>query len=255
MNRIFIVFDDEDPRHFAKRFKKAYESRIHADALIKYKYYIENMPKHQIPEVDNYQVNRVLAMTQNTKTLRGKSSSDTTTLLNEVNVDFATTMNNIIFDKHLYEKGNNLITGPLPLPPRKVKGQAAYFGMITIPEHSFAKKISKFSFRTLLIKDEVIRAQQEIRKECNDVAAKDIYNPNVTKTMKVDDFLQIQASSISQTSYYLKETWVNKLKEIIKANFQTQAQPGEHSEQVKTWFNLAETNRDAYELGKLKKFL
>ena len=73
--------------------------------------------------------------------------------------------------------------------------------------------------------------------------------------MKVDDFLQIQASSISQTSYYLKETWVNKLKEIIKANFQTQAQPGEHSEQVKTWFNLAETNRDAYELGKLKKFL
>ena len=128
-------------------------------------------------------------------------------------------MNNIIFDKHLYEKGNNLITGPLPLPARKPKGQAAYFGMITIPEHSFAKKISKFSFRTLLIKDEVIRAQQEIRKECNDVAAKDIYNPNVTKTMKVDDFLQIQASSISQTSYYLKETWVNKLKEIIKANF------------------------------------
>ena len=51
--------------------------------------YIENMPKHQIPEVDNYQVNRILAMTQNTKTLRGKSSSDTTTLLNEVNVDFA----------------------------------------------------------------------------------------------------------------------------------------------------------------------
>ena len=212
-----MIFDEEGTRNFAKRFKKAHQNRIHADALIKYNYYIENMPKHQIPEVDNDSVNRVLAMTQNSKALRGKSTADTTTLLNEVNVDFAKTMNRIIFDKHLSEKGCDLITGPLDLPPKKPKEETPYYGMIKIPKHSFAKKISKFSFTTLLIKDEVIRALQEIRKECNDVAAKDIYNPNVTKTMKVDDFKQIQASSISQTSYYLKETWVNKLKEIIKA--------------------------------------
>jgi hypothetical protein len=34
----------------------------------------------------------------------------------------------------------------------------------------------------------------------------------------VDEFSQIQTSSTQQTSFYLKETWVNKLKEIIKAN-------------------------------------
>ena len=60
---------------------------------------------------------------------------------------------------------------------------------------------------------------QEIRKECNDVLAKDIYNPNITKPMKVNEFNQIQKSSTSQISYYLKETWVNKIKEIIKTNF------------------------------------
>jgi hypothetical protein len=65
----------------------------------------------------------------------------------------------------------------------------------------------------------VIRAQQEIRKECNEVSTKDIFNPNITKTMKVDEFNQIQASSISQASYFLKETWVNKIKEIIKSSF------------------------------------
>lgn len=48
-----------------------------------------------------------------------------------------------------------------------------------------------------MIKDEVIKAQQEIRKECNEVSTKDIFNPNITKTMKVDEFNQIQASSIS----------------------------------------------------------
>jgi hypothetical protein len=44
------------------------------------------------------------------------------------------------------------------------------------------------------------------------VAAKDIYNPNITKTMKVDEFKQIQSSSTTQIGYYLKETWFNKLK-------------------------------------------
>lgn len=164
-------------------------------------------------------------MTQNTKTLRGKSSADTTTLLNEVNVDFAKTMNNIIFDKHLFEKSGNLITGPLHLPPRKEKGLAPYYGMIKIPQpkHSFAKTVSKFIFKTLQVKSEVIRAQQEIRKECNDVAEKDIFAPNITKTQTVDEFSQIQTSSTQQTSFYLKETWVNKLKEIIKANHQEQS--------------------------------
>jgi hypothetical protein len=57
--------------------------------------------------------------------------------------------------------------------------------------------------------------------------------------MKVDEFKQIQTSSITQTSYYLKETWLNKLKEIIKTNFaetQDQAQSGTSS--LKSWFNL-----------------
>lgn len=133
MARIFIIFDEEDPKKFVERFKNSYQNRIHADALIKYNYYIENMPKHQIPEIDNYQVNRILAMTQNTKTLRGKSSADTTTLLNEVNTDFAKTMNNIIFDKHLNEKGTNLITGELHLPTPKPKQLTPYLGMISIP--------------------------------------------------------------------------------------------------------------------------
>jgi len=112
-------------------------------------YYIENMPKHQIPEIDSYQVNRVLSMTQNTKSLRGKSSNDTTGLLNEVNVDFAKTMNKIIFDKHLNEKGNDLITGKLALPASKPVEKTPYLGMITIPMHDFPKSFSRFCFKTL----------------------------------------------------------------------------------------------------------
>ena len=52
----------------------------------------------------------------------------------------------------------------------------------------------------------------------------------------------------------MKETWVNKIKEIIKANFSEQ-QSANDGDVTRSWFNLAETNKDAYEFGKLKKFL
>jgi dynein heavy chain len=60
--RIYILFDDEDPRKFAMRFKKAYDTRAMADSMLKYNFYVENMPTHQIPEIDNEAVNRVLGM-------------------------------------------------------------------------------------------------------------------------------------------------------------------------------------------------
>jgi dynein heavy chain len=63
LHRIVILFDDEDPRAFAKRFKAAYDARSKADSLLKYNFYVENMPTHQIPEIDNNEVNRILGMT------------------------------------------------------------------------------------------------------------------------------------------------------------------------------------------------
>jgi dynein heavy chain len=256
LHRIYILFDDEDPREFAKRFQHAYETRMMADSLLKYNFYIENMPTHQIPEIDNEEVNRILSMTQNTKQLRGKSSSDTTILLSQVNFEFAKTMNKIIFDKHLENNGPNLISGPLYLPPKPAEEDVQYYGMIDIPQNPESKypdNFSMFCFKSILNKDQSIRAQQEIRKECNDVLTKDIFNPNITKTMKVIEFKQIQQSATSQISYYLKETWVNKIKDIIKTNF---AEDANTSQQFgRPWYSLNENSRETYEMGKLKKYL
>jgi len=44
--RIHILFDEEDPREFAKRFEAAYRTRTMADSLLKYNFYVENMPAH-----------------------------------------------------------------------------------------------------------------------------------------------------------------------------------------------------------------
>lgn len=139
----------------------------------------------------------MLGMTQNTKSLRGKSSADTTTLLSEVNFDFAKTMNKIIFDKHLNEKGNELITGNLQLPPKPPKKLPPFMGMISIPPHNFPAKFSEFCHESLNNKHEVVRALQEIKKECDDVRTKDIFSPNITNTMRIEEFQQTQGSSIT----------------------------------------------------------
>lgn len=109
-------------------------------------------------------------------------------MLNEVHAEFGKTLNKIIFDKHCSDKQNNLITGKLDLPPPPEVKQTPYFGMIRIPPHNFEEVFTGFVLKSLSRYDFVILAQQEIRKECNDVAGKDIYNPNVTKTMNVEEF-------------------------------------------------------------------
>jgi dynein heavy chain len=90
-----------------------------------------------------------------------------------------------------------LISGPLSLPAEKPKELAPLNGMITIPPHNFPEQFSSFCFQSILNKDQSIRAMQEIRKECNDVLQRDIYNPNITKSMQVNEFRQIQKSSTS----------------------------------------------------------
>jgi hypothetical protein len=53
-------------------------------------------------------------------------------------------------------------------------------------------------------KDEVIRAMQIIRKECNDANLRNIYNTNIAHTMSVRDFEGSQNGSITSTTNYLK---------------------------------------------------
>ena len=76
---------------------------------------------------------------------------------------------------------------------------------------------------------------------------------NFAKTQSVADFKKVQESSILRMSFQLRETWINKLRDIIKTNF-AEAQDGTGKVR-KQWFNLTETNKEAYEIGKLKRFL
>lgn len=88
----------------------------------------------------------------------------------------------------------------------------------------------------------------EIRTDCNILLKENrIFNVTNNKTMRVEEFKQIQSSAIAQIGHNTGEQgWVGKLAKIIKAQF---------DDVGKGWFNIHETSKETYEFGKLKKFL
>ena len=88
----------------------------------------------------------------------------------------------------------------------------------------------------------------DIRAECNQLLQDNsIFDVTINKTLRVEEFKQIQSSSVAQIKFNTREQgWVGRLEKIIKGSF---------TEVGKGWFNIHETSKETYEFGKLKKFL
>jgi dynein heavy chain, axonemal len=111
----------------------------------------------------------------------------------------------------------------------------------------FTEIFKEFCFASLYIKEEVIKALQLIRLECNKINDMEIFNfKELPETMRIEEFKHIQDSSTSQILYHLRGTWVRELINIIRNEF---------SGVGKGWFNMKETSKITYDFGKLKKFL
>jgi dynein heavy chain len=74
------------------------------------------MPPEDMPGLDSEQISRLIAMAGGGK-LSTKVTTENNDLIHEVNLDFARTLNKIIFDKHMNENGKELISKNLHLPP------------------------------------------------------------------------------------------------------------------------------------------
>jgi len=209
------------------------------------------MPTEELSELDPEQISRIIHMATASRYLKSRQNVDTTGIMYEVNQDFARTMNKIIMEKTLEkspEELQDMIPANLQLPEKAPPKETPYFGMVPIPQHDFPEQFSNFCFKSLYIKEEAIRAMVEIRTECNQLLADNrIFNVANTKHLRVEEFKQIQSSSITHIGLNAGESgWVGRLEQIIKNSF---------DDVGKGWFNIHESARETYEFGKLKKFL
>ena len=141
-----------------------------------------------------------------------------------------------------------MIPANLTLPPKPKAKEVPYFGQVPIPQHDFPEQFSTFCFHSLFIKDEVIRAMVQIREECNNILKDNhIFNVQLKKLYRLEEFKQQQNSSISSMKFNTQEQgWLLRLEKIIKGSFKDVG---------KGWFNINEGSKETYEYGKLKKFL
>eukprot|EP00775_Hariotina_reticulata_P004794 gene4794-5043_t len=112
--------------------------------------------------------------------------------------------------------------------------------------YDFKEQLSEFSFKTLLTKTEVIFALNKIRMESNKVLKMCLFNTCSSKSMRLEEFEQLQATSMDAVSNHLKDNWMASIKNIIKSSFEGIG---------KGWYNLAESNFESYRFSKLRRLM
>lgn len=95
-------------------------------------------------------------------------------------------------------------------------------------------------------KIEVSRAIGKVRIESDKFAAMTLFITNITKTIKLDEFEQMQNQSITGIKTFAKDTWVIALKNLVRNTFKDIG---------KGWYNLAEDRLEVYNMSKMKKFM
>ena len=125
MHRIFVHFTAEDPFVYTQRVAEAIRERRAAESKLRYDFFIDSMPTEDIPPLMTEQVNRMLGYALNSKKLKDKLM-DTSQLVNEINIEYARTMNKVVFETSLSQsaaKSTHDLMAPMsetfPKPPPK----------------------------------------------------------------------------------------------------------------------------------------
>jgi hypothetical protein len=225
--RLHVCFLAESPATFAQRFMDAHQQAQQALQRMQYQLFLESMPTDDIPLLTAEQVNRMLAYALNSKKLKDKLM-DTSPLINEINLEFARTMNRIIFERAARSASTDSAAAivRLPnLPPPDQQHAAPQTATVAVPEYDFPEQFGEFSFRTMLTKPEVISALNKIRVECNKVLKMSFLAMHYTKSSRLEELEQAQAQASDQVGNYLKDTWTTTLKAIIKTSFKDVGEP------------------------------
>jgi dynein heavy chain len=243
--RLEICFDVEDPFQFAKRLAAASAGRKLAEGLIRYNLYVDCMPTDDVADLDSEQVNRIVKIALHSRALQ-QSENDTSQLLNEIHMDYARTMNKIVFDANLKGGSEATMMGDLQLPEQLPANPPPQFGCLQLPESNFSQKFSSFAFSSFLTKEEVIDALQGVQQECNAIKKVKFFNTTNRKSLNLEEFQVAQSQALKISGRKIKEDWTSGVVSHIRTSLQSCG---------KGHFNIYESKNDVYKHSKLKKLM
>ena len=119
----------------------------------------------------------------------------------ELNLDYIRASNRMIFDREIedgrFDHIDLAFAEPSPIVPE--------FGKVQVPAFDLKEAKENFDFSTFLSKIEVIKTLSKVRTECDKLASSSIFAVNITKTVKLDEFEQIQAQALTNMKSQLKD--------------------------------------------------
>jgi hypothetical protein len=161
-------------------------------------------------------------------------------------MDYVRTMNSIIFKSCKNDQGMSHVWDSLRLPPKTEPKKVPKYGVVENAEHDFPEQFINFSFQTFLTSVDALSVMLRVREECNRMLFLRLFSTKVTRSLRLEEFLQQQTTYTRSVTRQLKVDWTTKISQSIKACLQDSG---------KGWYNLHENHRDSYEFSKLRKLL
>lgn len=261
ISKIYLLFDAENPFLFAKKVSLATMEREKAESIIRYNFFIDKMVLENLSEMIDQMRNRLRIGVERIPYLKMEPKY-IDELLKELNLNYLRSTNKIIFDKfYNSRKQKKLIINNLKLPensnsaydsnPQIVNGEPVsnvrYLGLEYVPPYKYIESYKNFTFKTLLCRKEIIDCLQKIRDECNKIKDSfNIYNLGILKPLRLQEFKQIQTSSIEHLVKKLEFEWIKTIKETLEKSLNGVG---------KGSFNLNVASKEIYENLKLKKYM
>ncbi|KAL6609170.1 dynein heavy chain and region D6 of dynein motor-domain-containing protein [Neocallimastix sp. 'constans'] len=235
ISRLRFCFKAENPEKYVERVMHAINEKEKAKKIIKYNFYVDCMsinsslsiPEKMLKKINEYLLKNKIISTNT------RNHSLINELEKEIDIDYKRSSNKNIFDQQVKKNEFKNILNSIEFPEKSLNDNPKEYGKIIIPNSDFPINKCNFSFITYLSKAEIIDSFVKIKDECNKLLNQcSFVTPNSNKTVKVEEFEQIQLQSFN----LIKSSAIEKKNEI-------------------GWYNIYESNVEVYNISKFKKFM
>jgi len=251
LERIFICFEAEPPQLYCERMANTIKRKHLHHATISLNMYCDCMPMENLKPLASEQVNRILENAINCDSLRGNAMLDTSTVLQQYNLNHMRALNQMIFVDMLRKQLSDVEmvqsnSYDASLFPAASAVFRPYKGLVdTNAEISFSDRVKDFRFNSLTSKEEVNHIMQALNTEMVNLQ-KNSFFASAEKILRVEEYTLMQNSAAKDMATTIKETWLSTITNSVRNNLK---------DIKKGWFNIDETNYGIYNFSKLKKFL
>jgi len=240
----------EDPELYCRRLVEAVKSKQLISATVTMNLYVDCMPVDNLKPLDSEQVNRVLVNAINTTKLRANTMLDTSSLLQQYNLNHMRTLNQLIFVNLLHKQQKDVqMVKAVSVDHTLFQHASAVFlprkDIIVETDSPFEERSRSFKFGSLWNKLESLHILLQIQSDTMNLDKVSFFSPP-EKTQRIEEFVMNQQASNNSLVSAVKDTWLNAITGTVRHNLK---------DVKKGWFNLDESNIEVYTFSKLRKVI